>query len=158
MRMTTPHKPQTKQRSKFRSFKDDDPITTAEITRALEGAGATNIDVWHRNVSDGYLRVIIDEEPLGWHLSISHAKRGKGGQLGPGRYPKWDEIAHARFEFLPHELDFVMHLPPPEEYMALHDTTFHLHEYPDRELGGPKVVTDGKTPLLERPSGLVVPG
>ena len=150
-------KPQTKQRSPYRRLELDDPVTFGNIKEALEGIGAVNVDVHHRNVGDGYLRVIVDEEPIGWHLSISHAKRGKGGQLSAGRYPKWDEIAHARYEFLPLDIDVVMHLPPPEEYVALHDTTFHLHEYPDRE--GYRVASqDGKTALIERPSGLVIPG
>jgi hypothetical protein len=26
----------------------------------------------------------------------------------------------------------VMHLPPEAEYVAVHDTTFHLHEHPER--------------------------
>ena len=151
-------KPATKQRSKYRPLELDDPVTVRQITEGLEGIGARNVAVSHRNVGDGWLRVIVDEEPLGWHLSISHAKRAKGGGLEAGRYPKWDEIAHARYEFLPADIDVVMHLPPEEEYVALHDTTFHLHEYPDREVGPPQQVGDGKTPLLQRPSGLVIPG
>lgn len=79
---------------------------------------------WDRRVHDGMLRSFVAEEPDGWHLSISH--RRNNGQ--PGRYPSWDEIAHARYELLPDDVTVAMLLPPPDEYVALHDTTFHLHE------------------------------
>lgn len=85
-----------------------------------------------RNVSDGLLAACVAIEPvIGWHLSISF--RDKRGQLS--RYPTWDEIAHAREELLPHELGFVFHLPPltTDEYVALHKTTFHLHQEPAPE-------------------------
>ncbi len=84
-----------------------------------------------RNCHDGQLRVLITEDPGGWHLSISHARMKKGEPV-PGRYPTWDEIAEARYRFLPDDLDFVMHLPPMDEYVAVHPTTFHLHEHPER--------------------------
>jgi hypothetical protein len=51
------------------------------------------------------------------------------------RYPRWDEIAHARDELLPADIDFVMWLPRAGDYVALHDTTFHLHEHPERSDG-----------------------
>lgn len=83
---------------------------------------------WRRTVKDGMLRVLVGEEPMGWHLSVSFSDDcGR-----PTRYPTWDEIAHARYELLPAELDFVMHLPPVGEYVAVHPTTFHLHEHPGR--------------------------
>jgi hypothetical protein len=82
-----------------------------------------------RNVSDGQLRSLVAEEPQGWHLSISFINhRGD-----PSRYPTWDEISHARYELLPDGIDVVMHLPPAGEYVAVHETTFHLHEHPERE-------------------------
>lgn len=74
------------------------------------------------------LRALVAEEPAGWHLSISFADDCRR----PTRYPTWDEIAHARYELLPDDIDVVMHLPPPGEYVALHPTTFHLHEHPER--------------------------
>lgn len=81
---------------------------------------------FRREVADGSLHAIVADEPgIGWHLSISF--RDKRGELT--RYPSWDEIAHARDELLPAELTFVMFLPPSNEYVALHDTTFHLHQY-----------------------------
>lgn len=81
-----------------------------------------------RSVGDGTLRACVAiEDPIGWHMSISFVdRRGE-----PTRYPRWDEITHAREQLLPHDLGFVMHLPPLEEYVALHDTTFHLHQHPE---------------------------
>jgi hypothetical protein len=81
-----------------------------------------------RNVSDGVLFAIVADEPAGWHLSVSF--RDHRGQYT--RYPTWDELAHARYELLPDDIDVVMHLPPPDQYVAVHDTTFHLHEHPER--------------------------
>lgn len=80
-----------------------------------------------RRTHDGTLRVLVtDEAANGLHLSISHV--GHRGEIR--RYPGWDEIADARDVFLPAELGFVMHLLPAGEYVALHDTTFHLHQHP----------------------------
>lgn len=80
-----------------------------------------------RRVHDGNLRAFIADEPgIGWHMSLSFVDhRGR-----PSRYPTWDELAHARYELLPADLDFVMHLPPTDGYVAIHPTTFHLHQHP----------------------------
>lgn len=84
---------------------------------------------YRRDVRDGTLYACVAEEPvIGWHMSISF--RDRRGEYT--RYPSWDEIAHARDELLPADVGFVMHLPPAGEYVALHDTTFHLHEHPER--------------------------
>lgn len=83
---------------------------------------------WVRPVGDGTLRALVAEEPAGWHMSISFVDR----KDQPTRYPTWDEIAHARDELLPDDIDFVMWLPKTGDYVALHDTTFHLHEHPGR--------------------------
>ena len=53
-----------------------------------------------------------------WHLSISHRHR----------YPTWDEIKFARYEFLPGSKTIAMILPPTNEYVNLHQNCFHLHE------------------------------
>lgn len=119
------HKPTRKQRSKW---VESSPGPVASLIGSDYG-----VRVWQRNVHDGHLTAVVAEEPLGWHLSISH--RTNTVPPKPGRYPTWDEIAHARYELLPHALDFVMHLPPPDEYVAVHDTTFHLHEHPERAAG-----------------------
>lgn len=79
-------------------------------------------------MSDGLLWAIVAEEPGGWHLSVSF--RDHRGVAA--RYPTWDELAHARYVLMPDDIDVVMHLPPPADYVAVHDTTFHLHEHPRR--------------------------
>lgn len=58
------------------------------------------------------------KETQRWHLSISH----------PMRYPKWDEIAAARYDLVPDHLTMAMLLPPRDEYVNLHKNCFHLHE------------------------------
>jgi hypothetical protein len=82
-----------------------------------------------RKVHDGVLTVLVSEEPQGWHLSISHKHRRPGMK----RYPSWDEIAQARYQFLPPSLTFALILPPLEQYIALHDTCFHLNQIPGEE-------------------------
>lgn len=99
----------------------------SEVAGLLRSQGLS-AQAWRRTVRDGMLRALVAEEPMGWHLSISFADDCNR----PSRYPSWDEIAHARYELLPHDVDFVMHLPPPGEYIAVHPTTFHLHEHPER--------------------------
>lgn len=102
--------------------------------RGLHPATA-DMKLYERHVHDGLLVALAGHEPTGpgrrleWHLSISF--RNHRGDLS--RYPTWDEIAHARAELLPADLEFVMHLPPMDRYVALHDTTFHLHEYGDTD-------------------------
>lgn len=87
---------------------------------------------YQRNVSDGHLTVLAGTIPgAGFHMSISH--RTNHNPPRPGRYPRWDEIADARYRFCPADVTMAMLLPPEEEYVALHDTTFHLHQLNDKE-------------------------
>ena len=110
-------RPITRQRS---------PWLTAGTVPTAPGWSAT---AHVRRVGDGQLRALVADEPAGWHMSISFVDhRGR-----PARYPRWDEITHARDELLPADLAFVMHLPTADEYVAVHDTTFHLHQYPERQ-------------------------
>jgi hypothetical protein len=102
-----------------------------DVVSLLEGQGAKEVSVYCRNVNDGTLKVIVSVDPVGyqpgWHLSISFTDhRGRRS-----RYPRWDEIADARYTFVPDEVTMCMVLPPPDEYVALHDTTFHLHQHGD---------------------------
>ena len=117
-----PGAPLTRQRSAWRVV--DEPTDAVALVRAAGGAG---VEVWRRDVHDGRLTAIrsLDYPGYGRHLSISHAPARAGRAA---RYPTWDVIAHARYELLPVDRDFVMHLPPPVEFVAVHDTTFHLHE------------------------------
>lgn len=86
-----------------------------------------------RYVSSTGCNVITNVEPIGpngekeHHLSISH----------PARYPTWDEIAEARYKFLPDALTFALYLPPKAEYVNLHPNCFHLHEVHDSRTAPP---------------------
>lgn len=66
----------------------------------------------------GECLVIVGHSEDGWHLSISH----------PTRYPTWDEIKEARYRLTPHNVTMAMILPPPDEYVNLHENCFHLWE------------------------------
>lgn len=103
-----------------------------EVLLALHEAGSTLVEAYQRDVTDGHLTVFIAKEPAGkfgtvvWHLSISHRTNSKNPEAG--RYPSWDEITEARYRFIPNEVTMVMYLPPREQYISHHDTTFHLWE------------------------------
>lgn len=95
----------------------------------LIAEGMPPVRQFERNVHDGRLLALVDELPMGWHMSLSFKDhRGRNS-----RYPSWDEVAHARYELLPGDLNFVMHLPPTDRYVSAHPTCFHLHEHPERE-------------------------
>lgn len=102
------HTPLTRQRSEWE-----------QVPSVFGGA-----EQFRRRVGDGTLVAILAQEPTGWHLSISF--RDHKGRLT--RYPRWDEIVHARDALTPLDVAFAMILPTADEYVALHDTTFHLHE------------------------------
>ena len=86
--------------------------------------------VYQYDVHDGHLTVLVSHySDQGWHLSISH--RTNEIRPKPGRYPTWDEIADARYQLLPNDITMAMLLPPRQQYLNLHDTTFHLHEIPN---------------------------
>jgi hypothetical protein len=57
---------------------------------------------------------------------------GGGSPPPPAPPPPGTPPPDARDEFLPAAAAFVMHLPTLDEYVAVHDTTFHLHEHPER--------------------------
>jgi hypothetical protein len=69
----------------------------------------------------GYVRVLREHHPTGWHLSISCVHR----------YPTWDEIKAARYDLLPADVTMALLLPPPEDYVDIHKNCFHLHQIPD---------------------------
>ncbi len=68
----------------------------------------------------GECSIIVNKWPQGWHLSIAH----------PTRYPTWDEIRDARYEFLDDNLYMAIILPPKNEYVNIHKNCYHLHEIP----------------------------
>lgn len=80
-----------------------------------------------RDVGDGHLTVFVGTIPgEGCHLSISH--RTNHNPPRPGRNPRWSEIKEARYLFCPPDVTMAMLLPPEDEYINVHETTFHLHE------------------------------
>jgi hypothetical protein len=106
-------------RNGWRRIKDD------YVLGILKLGGADDPWLYQKEVEDGHLTVFVGPEPAGYHMSISH--RTNWTRV-PGRYPTWDEIVEARYQFCPANMTMVMHLPPKEEYVNVHDTTFHLWE------------------------------
>lgn len=119
-------KPLTRQRSPWERCEGQPAGAAIDALRAI---GSSGIEEFDRLVHDGNLHAIISCDPvIGWHLSISHIRWARKGRPPAQRYPSWDELADARYELLPSDIDVVMKLPPEATYVALHDTTFHLHE------------------------------
>src|SRR3954452_7604681 len=85
-------------------------VRSAQTVALLRQSGAIHVEVYQREVDDGHLSAFVTKEPSGpggvveWHLSISH--RTNDVPARPGRYPTWDEIAHARYELLPADMTF----------------------------------------------------
>lgn len=87
---------------------------------------APRMQAWQKEVHDGHLTVFAGPESEGFHMSISH--RLSDETRIPGRYPTWDEIYDARYRFCPLNMTMAMLLPPQDEYVNIHNTTFHLWE------------------------------
>jgi hypothetical protein len=94
-------------------------------------AGADNKgEIWIA----GRLRAIVSQDGPDqyWHISVSHAD---------GRYPTWDEIADARYDLCPNDIDMALILPPPADYTNYNPRVLQLTEVRDpampidRELG-----------------------
>ena len=66
----------------------------------------------------GECAIILTREYGKWHLSISCKNR----------FPTWQEIHQARYDLIPNEAMMAMILPPKEQYVNLHENTFHLYE------------------------------
>jgi hypothetical protein len=99
--------------------------------------GAAGLRLYQLDVADGHLTVVVGAETAGrdeprWHLSVSH--RTNEHPPKPGRYPTWDEIKDARYRFMPANMYVAQILPPPDEWVNAHDTTFHLWEIPEEAL------------------------
>ena len=98
----------------------------ADATAAA--TGAPGLRIYQRDVEDGHLTIMVGAEAghdgPRWHLSISH--RTNGNDPRPGRYPTWDEIKDARYRFMPGDITVAQILPPEDEFVNVHATTFHL--------------------------------
>ena len=112
---------------------------------ALLAAQCPGIRIYQRDLEDGHLTVLVGREPEHprgptWHLSISHRTNEEHPQ--PARYPTWEEIKDARYQFVPDGLTMAMLLPPKAEYVNVHETCFHLWEIaPESEVVGIPVWT-----------------
>lgn len=87
----------------------DSPIPGSKAYRRGECSIIVGRNLHGKQESFGALR---------WHLSISCRNR----------YPTWDEIRDARYEFVPDDCTMVMVLPPKADYVNVHPNCFHLHE------------------------------
>lgn len=106
------------------------------LTQRAAPVGLPPLEGHHRFFSaESGCSVIVGREPakdskglvlpqsalLLWHISIAH----------PDRYPTWDEIADVRYKLIPDDVTMAMLLPPPGEYVNLHEHCFHLWEIED---------------------------
>lgn len=128
-----PGTPLTKQKSPWEPSEED-----AEMVGLLKKAGSAEVAIFLRWVSDGHLRAIRSQDDGLWHLSVSHWPRK--ATRAP-RYPSWDELAHARYELLPQNVNVCLYLPPPDQFVNVSDTTFHLWEVGDGK-GRPALETE----------------
>jgi hypothetical protein len=128
--MTTGQYPRTRERG--REPVRWSPATVPDVVQALPGeqkayVGHSGVHVLvglepARQVPEGLW--VPENARMLWHLSISH----------PDRYPTWDEVADARYEFCPASITMAMLLPPPERYLNLHEHVFHLWQIDDRRV------------------------
>ena len=98
-----------------------------EWTRVESQRVVDHVDTWILGVSDGALMAMVsnpDSIESEWHISVSfrdHKNR-------PSRYPRWDEVAHARETFIPEDIAMALIFPRADEFVSLEHTTFHLHQ------------------------------
>jgi hypothetical protein len=67
------------------------------------------------------LRALRSNDDGRWHISVSR----------PNRYPSWDELADARYDLGPLDVEMAMILPPPSRYVNINKWVFHVWEVPD---------------------------
>jgi len=121
--------PITKQRSEW--YDVTDHAVFRPVLDGLQDSGSVEITIAIRRVHDGLLEAFRSTDNGKLHLSICWKPQSEmQARRGKVRYPTWDEIADARDVLLPEDKEFVMFLPKAEEYVAVHATTFHLHEHP----------------------------
>lgn len=104
------------------AFSSSAPGSRHEATPPWEKSAPTlGADVWRATVRDGALTALRSQDDGRWHLSVSHTSR----------LPNWDEIADARYRFIPDRAHMAMLLPPRAEWVDLHPRTLHLWEIDD---------------------------
>lgn len=70
------------------------------------------------NWKKGELNYILSIDGDKWHLSMST----------PHRLPKYAEMKHARYSYLPDEVTMAQLFPPMDEFVNLQKYTLHLWE------------------------------
>lgn len=68
----------------------------------------------------GGCRILVSQQRVGWHLSISRSDR----------LPNWEDVRDARYALIPDDAVMVMLLPPRDEYVNVHEYTLQLYEIP----------------------------
>lgn len=95
----------------------EEPLPVGMIVLIQQG----RLEPGTRLYSMGQCSILVSppiDPAWGWHLSIAH----------PTRYPAWDEVAKARYELLPTDVNFDMPLPRTEDYVSIHANCFHVWE------------------------------
>ena len=73
-----------------------------------------------RGFAMGGCSILLSQQRVGWHMSISH----------PRRLPTWEEGRDARYQLIPNEAVMAMLLPPKSEYVNVHEFCLQLYEIP----------------------------
>lgn len=71
----------------------------------------------------GGCHIIVTKDAGLWHLSISH----------PYRYPTYDELKKARYDYMPDEIMAAQIFPPKKDFINVHPFCFHLWQLRDEE-------------------------
>lgn len=100
-----------------------------EVAALLRATGATDVVILRRQVFDGELRAIRSCDPpeFAWRLSVTHWPRTRRAKKNP-RMPYWAELADARAELLPANIEVVLFVPHPDQ-PGIQASTFHLYEH-----------------------------
>jgi hypothetical protein len=94
--------------------------------RAYKTASGCSVFVGQEAARAQRTSIVLPESALMlWHLSIAHKHR----------YPTWDEVADVRYALCPDDVTMALLLPPPGEYLNVHEYTFHLWEIDDPRAG-----------------------
>ncbi len=93
-----------------------------------------------RVCESGYLRAIVSRDLGYWHLSVSHRS---------GIYPNWDQLADARYDLIPHDVDMALILPPPGNYVNANPGVLQLTEVKDPDMPIDRELRQVRTKLTE---------
>ena len=105
----------------------DDVQAEARIERMFSRTGAAplaGLRSYHGPKDVAVLATIDQTDRFGdlLHVSLSFAHRD----------PKWSEIKIVRALFFPDTIDVMMMLPAAEDYVNIHEHTFHMQQTPER--------------------------